>query len=533
MTNFLFFLVLLLFVTAWPALAQSAVSSAGTTNPAERMMLLGTLPRADSVTDCSLQHADVNEALFQFGLTDAVSRSLQQKLSDSLSAADFDTPSHAVASGMNRHFIVPAGVSLTINIPSDVATIPDALSAIASWEIYGSVIIQVTDGSYTLSAPLILNHPYGDHISLLGNTAHPSKCKLLFSGTNGIEISMGSHWNSVNGFEVINLGKKSSLGIFTYGGQINAVGPNIVVDNFYYGIAALDGGRINANGTSAINRVEVRNAGDVGIWAISHSFVSANYAYVHDSVDAKHMLGGGIVAEFASTVLANNATSAHNYIANIISQSGSAIRAWNGVYDSAGILTNGVRNPNPRTVANAITNSVGIMEIFGSTLTHSLGFGNMSDGTGYLFGGIESSKYSDNMLGDMNIPVNIGNDGSMHVNSGSLSIDAKSINGNKGSTYLDQNYRKGNLAITRYLANGTETWRQQWNDTNKTMTWSIIGGGDGLVYDATSGQVTLNALKAKKDIQAPSLSSTNPGTGSDFVCINNEGTMFRSRRACN
>ncbi|WP_133251160.1 hypothetical protein [Novacetimonas pomaceti] len=533
MKKILFFLVLLLSVTARGTQAQSTLSGAGMANPVERTASLRMSPSADSLNGCSLRHADDNEALSRFDLTAVMSRTLQQQLSETSSIVDFDTLSHAIAKGMKGHFIVPAGVSLTINIPSDVPTIPDALSAIASWEIYGSIIIQVADGNYTLPTSLILNHPYGNHISLSGNAADPSKCKLRFSGTNGIEVSMGSHWNSVNGFELINMGKKSNLGIFTYGGQINEVGPNIIVDNFYYGIAALDGGRLNANGTSAINRVEVRNAGDVGIWAISHSFVSATYAYVHDSVDAPHMLGGGLVAEFASTIVANNARSEHNYIANIISQSGSAIRAWDGVYDSAGILTNGVKNPNPRTVANAITNSGGVMEIFGSRLTHSLGFGNMSDGTGYLFGGMGSSMYSDNVLGNTNTPVNIANDGSMHVNSGSLSIDATMVNATQGSTYFDQNFRKGNLAITRYLTEGTETWRQQWDDANKTMTWSMSGGKKGLVYDAISGQLTLNSLKTQKDIQAPSLPSANPETGSSFVCINNEGTMFRSRRACN
>mgnify|MGYP003362170080 CR=1 FL=1 len=508
MKNFVFFLVLLLPATAGARQLPQAASG----SPVDR-------------TDSS--------AMSRFDLTGAVARALQQKLSDTLSVADFDTPDHAVAGGMNRHLLVPAGVSLTINVPSDVPTIPAALSAIASWEIYGAVVIHVADGSYTVPTSLILNHPYGDHISLLGDAAHPSGCKLRFPGINGIEASMGSHWNAVNGFELINTGKKSSFGISTYGGQINAVGPNIIVDNFYYGIAALDGGRINANGTSATNRVEVRNAGDVGIWAISHSFVSATYAYVHDTVDAAHMLGGGIVAEFASTIVANNATSTHNFLANIISQSGSAIRAWNGVYDSAGILTNGTRNPNPRTVANAITNSVGAMEIFGSTLTHSLGFGNMSDGTGYLFGGVGASTYAGNMLGDMNMPVNIGGDGSMHVGSGALSIDAAKASATRGSTYFDQNVHKGNMAITRYLTEGTEAWRQQWSDADRTMTWSMSGGKSGLVYDPASGQVTLNALKARKDIQAPALPAANPGKGSSFVCINNDGIMFRSQHPCN
>ncbi|MBV1835291.1 hypothetical protein [Novacetimonas pomaceti] len=491
--------------------AQPTISETGITHTAEKTASSAMSPLAVPGHGCSLRQNDANEALSRSDLVAAVSQALQQKLSDAPSVVDFDTPSHAVAKGMNRHLIVPAGMSLTVNIPSDVPTIPDALSAIASWEIYGSVIIQVADGNYTLPASIILNHPYGDHISLVGNTIYPSKCRLRFSGTNGIEVSMGSHWNSVNGFELINMGKKANLGIFTYGGQINAVGPNVIVDNFYYGIAALNGGRLSANGTSEMNRVEVRNAGDVGIWAISHSFVSANYAYVHDSVDAPHMLGGGLVAEFASTIVANNAISAHNYIANIISQSGSAIRAWNGVYDSAGILTNQVRNPNPRAVANVITNSMGMIEIFGSTLTHSLGFGDMSDGTSYIFGGAGSSKYYNNILGNTNIPVNIGNDGSMHVNSGSLSIDATKVNGTQGSTYFDQNIPKGKSAITRYLTVGTEIWRQQWNEADRTMTWSMGKGGNGLIYDARSGQVMLNSLKTQTDIRAPALPSTNPG----------------------
>ena len=379
--------------------------------------------------------------------------------------------------------------STVLNVPSQYATIQAALNYLSGFVIANNatVTIQVANGTYASGSAININQPFGPNISIIGNPSSPSSVVLQFSTSDGVDIATGTKIGTINGFTIQNTGAKANFGVATYGGQINQLGPNLVVDNFYYGVAALNGGTIYANGTdSTTNRIEVKNAGDAGIWAISGSFVSANYAYVHDTVDSANNLGGGLVAEFASSIVANNATSKNNYLANIISQSGSGVRAWNGTFDHAGTLSNSTTNPNTTSVANVITNSLGAMEIFGSTVSNSLGYGNSSDGTGQLFGGVGSSTYSGNAIANVKEPFHINSDTSTSVNSGSLKIDATGVNATSGATFLDQNISPSNFSAQRFLTAGTEVWRQQYSNTTGNYTWSA-GGITGLTFAPATG----------------------------------------------
>jgi hypothetical protein len=362
----------------------------------------------------------------------------------------------------------------TLNVPSQFSTIQAALNYLNGFMIAPgvAVTIQVADGTYVMPATLVVSHPNGQNIHIIGDVANPAGVVLDYStaNTDGVNVATGYALGELNGFTVKGKGaivtgsQNIHFGVYTYGGQFNKLGPNVVVDGFYYGVSALNGGTIYCNGSDATtNRLEVKNSGDVGIWAISGSFVSCVYAYVHDSADSTANLGGGIIAEFGSAIVANNAKASNNYLVNIASQSGSGVRAWNGAFDHAGTLSNATTNPNTSSVANVITNSLGAMELFGSTVSNSLGYGDSSDGTGQLFGGVGSSTYTSNALGNSRQPATYSN-----------SAAALTLNdyGNSNATLTINAPNDANGATIKLIGNG---------GTNPNKYIQVFGGSFNVI----------------------------------------------------
>ncbi|MCA8068545.1 hypothetical protein [Burkholderia vietnamiensis] len=422
--------------------------------------------------------------------TNAVARTQHDKNTDMLTIADFNSATDAANAGAGRRLFVNVGESVTLNVPTQFTTIPAALSAIAGWVIHGSVTIKVADGSYSLSN-IVLNHPYGNNCHLIGNVTTPANCVLSFNSSDGITVAPGTKWGEVNGFYIQKTGGKSNFGCSTFGGQFTKLGPNVVVDGFYYGIAALDGGVIYADGTDAnTNRVEVKNGGDVGIWAISGSFVSAVYAYSHDNSDSSNPgnpLGGGFIAEFASAMVCNNAKATGNLFCGFGSNSGSSMRAWTVTSTGNGHGLN--------------MGSLAAMEVFGgATITNNTWYGLHSDGAGQCYG-FDQATVSGNGLGSIKNPLYIGSDTSIHIDSGSLTVNAGPENATAGSTYIDRNTAANQFSMDRYLTSGSEVWRKQFRRDSNTYTWGG-GGVTGLIYTPLTGDI--GAGKA-----SPALNSAN------------------------
>lgn len=259
-----------------------------------------------------------------------VSRSVKDKLGDIATLADFATADAAVLGCAGKRLIVGAGETVTINVPGHFATPQAALTAISSWAIAntGSVKIQVADGNYALLTSILLNHPYGSRIQLLGNTVNPDACTL--TGPNPptfdlIVCSNGNTFGLLDGFKLDLSAKASSAnnytGVLAMNGATIVCGSHVKVNNWYYGIAARNGAMVVCPSAT------VSNAGDVGIWAFAGSSVYAPNALVSGAIDSNNGLGFGMQAEYGSSLDCSGASATGCLIAGIAALSNSQVRA--------------------------------------------------------------------------------------------------------------------------------------------------------------------------------------------------------------
>lgn len=226
--------------------------------------------------------------------------------------------------------VVADNQTITLNVPSQYATIQAALDAVKSWVIFGTVKIQVADGVYNLAAGINLNHKFGDRIQIIGNQTTPNNC--ILRGTNPASFSAftcsnGNTFGYLDGF-MIDLAAKADLAhnypaIVAINGATIICGPKIKTNNWYYGIAAQNGSFI------CCDYANVNNAGDVGIWAFVGSTVSARYAVATNVSDSGNDWGWGFEAEYGSSLDCSNATASGCYKGGIGSLSNSQVRALN------------------------------------------------------------------------------------------------------------------------------------------------------------------------------------------------------------
>lgn len=327
--------------------------------------------------------------------TGAVSRTLQAKLADDLSVADFDTAAHAVTAGLNKRLIVPYGTTLAVNVPGDAATTQAAMTAIRGWSIYGTVNIIVAAGTISESSGVSLMHPYGQNINIFGPTVTPGTAPtatISFNGTSGYYVPPGWTFGAIDYLNIVNVGTKGkTLAVYSDGGKISRVGPNaLTISGFYYGIAARFGAYVNASGSGAGIAPKVDGAGDAAFWSYG-GVLACQYCVATNTNDSANSLGTGFVAEFSGSMDASYSVSTGNWLAGYGALSGSAIRAW------------GITSQNN-------TNGVGlyeggIIEVFnGSTINNNTGYGYTTDGTGYgAPAGWSSITNSPNTAGDHQI----------------------------------------------------------------------------------------------------------------------------------
>lgn len=228
-----------------------------------------------------------------------------------LGPASYANVAAAVAAALTsgRALLLRPGDNAVINVPAQVASIGAAVTAIRSWGIPDGATLTInrTDSGETMTSSVTMDHPDGIRIFIYGNRTTPANCVLTASNENDIlYVPPGCAIGGFDGFRLVKSGAKARIGILTDGGTI-LCGPKLEVDNFYYGLAARNGGMIIANGTSTSNRVLVTNAGDVGIWAFLHSYIACAWARSEGADDAANNLGFGIMAEYGSTVACANA----------------------------------------------------------------------------------------------------------------------------------------------------------------------------------------------------------------------------------
>lgn len=219
----------------------------------------------------------------------------------------------------------------TLNVPLDYPTIQAAVLWLSDKSITPgeTVTIQVANGTYDFTgSPLILNHPDGAQIRLVGNETTPTNCVLTWtgssSGVDGIVVSDGHTLGYLNGFHITrnaHAGFSNTTGVLALNNATIICGLNMRVSNHYYGIAARAGSYVKC--LSAV----VDGAGDVGIWAFVGSTVDCNNATVTNTADPLNPLGFGIQAEYGSAIICTGASASGNKISGFAALSGSSMRA--------------------------------------------------------------------------------------------------------------------------------------------------------------------------------------------------------------
>lgn len=226
--------------------------------------------------------------------------------------------------------------TLTLLVPSQYSTIQAAFDSLKQYSFAenGNAVIQVADGTYTGLSSITLNHVDGDKISVLGNTTTPASCVLQFTSgaTDAIAVTNGHNLGYLDGFTIQLAAKATSAapgtGILATNGSKIILGQHVVVNNFYYGVAARAGSFILAD------YVTVSNAGDVGIWSFCGSHVEANYASSTLASDTTNSLGFGFQAEYGGVLNCSGAIASGCYKAGIAALSGGVVRALGGANSS-------------------------------------------------------------------------------------------------------------------------------------------------------------------------------------------------------
>lgn len=224
--------------------------------------------------------------------------------------------------------VIGPGQTVVVNVPADYATVAAALTGIAGWVILGTVQIQLADGTYNLTAGIVANHPFGANIQLLGNLGAPANVSIR--GTNpptfdALTVSGGNQLGLVDGI-TFDLPVKAVLannftGVLALNGGNIKCGPNLRINNWYYGAAARNGSVLYCR------NIQVTNAGDVGIWSYLNSTVDAQGATSTGAVDAVNGFGYGFQAERGSSIDATGVHASGCQIGGIAALSNSHVDA--------------------------------------------------------------------------------------------------------------------------------------------------------------------------------------------------------------
>jgi len=178
----------------------------------------------------------------------------------------------------------------TLNVPSRFTTFEAAWMFLQNAVIGQGhlVTIKFGDGTYDFGAKrFVINHPQGSQISIIGNTTTPANVILNFTGPaiafKGYiqdnwafwAISAGHHIGLIDGFTINGPGMAASnaygaVAISAFEASSVTVGPHVMINNAYSGVAAFFNSTIWADG------ITVRGGGDGNIWAYAGSTISCH-----------------------------------------------------------------------------------------------------------------------------------------------------------------------------------------------------------------------------------------------------------------
>lgn len=179
--------------------------------------------------------------------------------------------------------------NVTLDVPAQYPTVQDALAYLADKTIlnHAIVTIQVADGVYNNYERIIVSHPNGARINIMGNTTNPTNCTINFS-LSGLMVSNGNTLGLIDGFTFVGIG--DGAGIFAQNNATITCGPNMIVKEFMRGVFATVNSYI-----MAINITSINNSKN-GIASYYSSFINADGATSSDNGTNSVYAPGGIIS---------------------------------------------------------------------------------------------------------------------------------------------------------------------------------------------------------------------------------------------
>jgi len=304
--------------------------------------------------------------------TGAVAQTEQGKLRTVVTDGDFSTYQQAAIGAIGKTFFVPVGATVSLTVPTDVATIAAAITAIARWIIPADATVQiiVPTGSTSLSTPTAFNHPYGARVEIIGTTPVSITGTTLAAAVSG---SAGAYSVQINVSAVAGISANDYAIIRTVTGtgqyvlfngifKITAVGAStitilhtaqnaawptntmtgcvitVIKSMVYY--TGCDGFRIDGP-LGKINNIALvgdRSSGTIGLIAsrAESSYKDFGRVLCGDSFGVIGFGDAGVMALMNGVIDARYIASANNLAYNLFAQHGGRIMANNCVVCGAG-----------------------------------------------------------------------------------------------------------------------------------------------------------------------------------------------------
>jgi hypothetical protein len=181
-------------------------------------------------------------------------------------------------------------------IPGDFATIDDAVAELANWRIApGAFLTLEVTGTQTTSALLNLQHSDGHRLQLVGGSMTAGTDVIEFVGSGGVYVAR-TGLRLLDNLVLRGDSSANTSGVLVVEGGNATLGPDLVIEDFEYGLQAIGGAHINAAGVTVTGII------NSCISATQGSMINAQAATVDGCGVGLQALEGSSLIAFGSTV---------------------------------------------------------------------------------------------------------------------------------------------------------------------------------------------------------------------------------------
>jgi hypothetical protein len=289
---------------------------------------------AQSIKANKIQFIPDNE-----GATSILPVSVNEKLNQFKTILDYPSTDSAAINAYNDRLFIPYGSVVKLYLNNTLTdSIVNTFNAIKNWHIEGLVQIIVASGNWTINEPIVLNHPYGQNIQLIGDTTSANSEYLLeddalssvklYANTTGdtsyfnmFECTEGNRFGLINGFQILGNNGVEGSAIKVDGGSLVTLGASMYINGWHYGIKASNGSTVFAD------YIRTSGCNYAGIYAKNGSNISAMYSKSYNNNYAVGNAGFGYKAEFNSQIKCEVSWAYNNLLSGFIAEYNSSIKA--------------------------------------------------------------------------------------------------------------------------------------------------------------------------------------------------------------